>query len=254
MNPLVQFIEAARFLTRVPLPPSPQKSINLSDALLMFPVVGGFIGAFSGALLWAGMAVDLPFFLSAIIAVGGTIILTGGLHEDGLGDVADGFGGATTRESKLAIMRDSRVGTYGVLGLVLIVAARLGIFATLAEQTSPLPVVYILIAGAALSRGAMVGLITHLPPARKDGLAATLSPSFAVSITSYVLALAISVAALVQIISVLSVAITIATAFIAALVVALLAVRQIGGHTGDVAGAVQVIAEIACLSAVVAVI
>jgi len=254
MNPVVQFIEAARFLTRIPLPSSGQKSINLSEAMVMFPVVGIFIGAFSGALLWAGMVAGLPPYLSAIIAVGGTIILTGGLHEDGLGDVADGFGGGTSRKSKLSIMRDSRTGTYGILGLVLIIAARLGIFAALVEQTSPLSVIYILIAGAALSRGAMVGLITHLPPARKDGLAATLSPSFTASVITYVLALAISAVALVQVISVFSVAITIATAFIATLLVALLALRHIGGHTGDVAGTTQVIAEIACLFAVVALV
>jgi len=251
MNLAVQFIEAVRFLTRAPLPASGQKSLTLSDAFLMFPIVGGIIGAFSGLLLWAGMAVGLPAFLSAIIAVGATILLTGGLHEDGLGDVADGFGGGKDKTAKLKIMRDSRMGTYGVLVLVLIVAARLGIFVELSNRIPHLSVVYILIAGAALSRGLMVAVVSHLPPARKDGLSATLSPSFASSIITYVLALAITVVALVAVVSTTGIVLIITIALIAAFLMALLALRQIGGQTGDVAGAAQVITEIACLFAVV---
>ncbi len=220
----------------------------------MFPVVGSIIGAFSGFLLWTAMAVGLPPLLSAIIAVAATILLTGGLHEDGLGDVADGFGGGKDATAKLKIMRDSRVGSYGVLALVLSVAARLAAFATLAEQLPPLSVVYILMASAALSRGLMVAVVSHLPPARKDGLSATLSPSFASSIITYVLALAITVVALVAVMSATGIALAIITALVATLLLALVALRQIGGQTGDVAGAAQVIAEIACLFAVVALV
>ncbi len=254
MNPLAQFIEAARFLTRAPLPATGQKSITLNDAFLMFPVVGSLIGAFSGGILWAGVALGLPPLLSAIMAVGGTILLTGGLHEDGLGDVADGFGGGKDVAAKLKIMRDSRVGSYGVLALVLSVAARLAAFDALAGQLPPLSVVYILMASATLSRGAMVAVVSHLPPARKDGLGASLSPSFAGSMITYVLALALTVAALVSVMSATGIAITLLTALVATLLLALAALRHIGGHTGDVAGATQVISEIACLFAVVALV
>ncbi len=254
MKPVTQFIEAARFLTRVPLPVTGQKFIVLSEAFLIFPVVGALIGAFSGLLLWAGTGLGLTSFLAAVIAVGATIVLTGGLHEDGLGDVADGFGGGKTREQKLEIMRDSRLGTYGVLCLILAVAARLGILAALADQLPPLSVVFVLIAGAALSRGAMVGIVSHLPAARDDGLAASLSPSGLNSILTYGVSVTIALAVLLPVMAVFSAVLTIVLTAGATFLVAILALRQIGGQTGDVAGAAQQIAEISCLLAVVALI
>ncbi len=251
MNPIAQFIEAARFLTRIPLASTHQKTISLSETFSMFPVVGIMIGGFSGLLLCAGMIVGLPPFLSAIIAVGGTILLTGGLHEDGLGDVADGFGGGRTKQDKLKIMRDSRVGSYGVLCLVLSVAARLGALATLVEKLPLLFIVCILIASAALSRGLMVSIITILSPARKEGLSAALSPPLARSLLTCAVAGAITTVALWPVMSVFGILITLLITVIATGILAILAFRQIGGHTGDVAGAAQQIAEIACLFAVV---
>ena len=254
MNPLVQFIEAARFLTRAPLPSTGQKTFNLSEAFVMFPVVGAVIGAFTGLVLWLATAIGLPSFLAAIIAVGWTIIFTGALHEDGLADVADGFGGGKTRDQKLKIMRDSHLGSYGVLGLVLAIAARLWILAAVADQLPLHMVVLVLIASAALSRAAMVGIVSHLPPARSDGLAASLSPSPANTMLTYAVALAILFAALLPAMTALSAAIVVITAVVATALFAALALRQIGGQTGDVAGAAQQIAEISCLMAVVALI
>ena len=254
MNPVVQFIEAARFLTRVPLPCSSQKPIVLSEAFSMFPVVGALIGAFTGVLLWFGSAIGLPSFLAAILAVGGTIVLTGALHEDGLGDVADGFGGGHTREDKLNIMRDSRVGSYGVLCLVLMVAARLGLLVALIDTYTPLATLLILIASAALSRGSMVGIVSHLPPARVDGLTASLSPSRANTMLTYAVTLAILLAVLLPVMTALSAVIAVVTAVVASVLFAVVALRQIGGQTGDVAGAAQQIAEISFLMAVVALI
>ena len=254
MNPVVQFIEAARFLTRVPLPCSSQKPIVLSEAFLMFPVVGALIGAFTGVLLWFGSAIGLPSFLAAILGVGWTIILTGALHEDGLGDVADGFGGGHTRQDKLNIMRDSHLGSYGVIGLILTITARLWILAALADQLPLLTVVYVLIASAALSRGSMVGIVSHLPPARVDGLAASLSPSRTNTMLTYAVTLAILLAVLSPVMTALSAAIAVVTAVVATALFAVVALRQIGGQTGDVAGAAQQIAEISFLMAVVALI
>lgn len=254
MNPLTQFIEAARFLTRVPVPAACQVNFSLSDTFLMFPVVGVVIGAFSGALLWASIAVGLPPVLAAVGAVGGAILFTGGLHEDGLGDVADGFGGGSTREQKLDIMRDSRLGTYGVLALVLTIFARLGALTSLLELVSPVAVALVLIASAALSRGAMVGLVTVLPSARTEGLSAHISLPPLQGLIAYILALAFAIAALVPVISGLSILIAIMCALVATFLFGILALRHIGGHTGDVAGASQQIAEITCLFAVVALV
>ena len=151
-------------------------------------------------------------------------------------------------------MRDSRLGTYGVLCLVLSVAARLGILAALGAQLPPMAVVFILMAGGAVSRAAMVGLISHLPPARAHGLAASLSPSRLTSLLTYTIAVAIALAALLAVMAVSSAIIAIIAASVATFLLALLALRQIGGHSGDVAGAAQQIAEISCLLAVVALI
>jgi len=252
MKPAAQFIEAARFLTRAPLPSTGNKSIALSDAFVMFPVVGAIIGAFSGLVLWAGLALGLPPLPAAVIAVGATIFLTGGLHEDALGDVADGFGGGKSVTEKLTIMRDSHLGTYGVLCLILAVAARLGALAGLAEELSPLSVTFILIAAAALSRGSMVGIVTALPAARTDGLSATLSVQLPVALMAGALCLTIVLAALLPVLSMSGVLITLICAILATVILAVVALRQIGGHTGDVAGAAQQIAEIACLFAVIA--
>ncbi len=254
MKLVTQFIEAARFLTRVPLPYSSQKVVAFSEAFWMFPVVGALIGTFSGGLFWVALVIGLPSFLTAVIAVGGTIILTGALHEDGLGDVADGFGGGKTREQKLNIMRDSRVGSYGVLCLALMVAARLGVLMALIDIYTPLATLMFLMAGAAVSRAAMVGIVSHLPPARVDGLAASLSPSHANTMLTYAVALAIALVAVLPVLTVLSAAMAVITAVVATILFAVLALRQIGGQTGDVAGAAQQIAEISFLMAVVALI
>ncbi len=255
MNPVTQLLEAARFLTRIPLPQTGRERVELSDTFLMFPVVGIFIGAFSAVTLWLGLSVGLPPFLAAVVAVGATVLLTGGLHEDGLADIADGFGGGHSRDEKLRIMRDSHLGSYGVLCLVLMLAARLGVFANLIDRLPPLSVVYLLIASAALSRGMMVGLVTILPPARHDGLSASLRPATPLfAMAAYAVALVIAVMFLLAVVSGLNIAVIISTTLIATIIVAALAFRQIGGHTGDVAGAGQQLSEITCLFAIVAVV
>lgn len=254
MNLYAQLIEAARFLTRVPLPQTPQKSFNLSDTFMMFPVVGGLIGAVSGVVLVGAALVGLPPFLSAILSVTVTIFLTGGLHEDGIADVADGLGGGTTVERKLEIMRDSSLGTYGALCLFLIVAAKLSVLASLFGRVAPFyMIIAVLIASAALSRTMMVGLVSILPPARKDGVAASLDKlPKGRSLVAYGLALAIVAVALWPVLSLVGIGVAIVWAIFAACFIGALALSQIGGHTGDVAGAVQQLSEIAFLFAIVA--
>lgn len=79
--------------------------------------VGWLTGGATALALW-GAAVCLPVYLAVVLAFGARVLLTGALHEDGLADFFDGFGGGTTREKALAIMKDSHIGTYGVLGLI----------------------------------------------------------------------------------------------------------------------------------------
>jgi len=213
---------------------------NFVRAHRMFPVVGALIGAAIGLLCLALRATGLPDLASAALAVGGGMILTGGLHEDGLADVADGFGGGRDIASKLEIMRDSRLGTFGALALLVCLAAKLAALAALPDAQ----VVYGLIAAHALARGVLPMMSLNLPYARKDGLAANAGqPDAGMATVAIVIALVVALLALSW-----------ANAFWAAVVTALsalamawLAKRQIGGQTGDVLGAAEQVAETAVL-------
>ena len=112
--------------------------------------------------------IGLPDIVAAVLAVGAGALVTGALHEDGLADMADGFGGGNTPERKLAIMRDSRIGAYGVIVLVVVLAAKVGAISDLGSTGL---VAAALVAAAAASRAAMPAVMLWLEPARTDGLA-----------------------------------------------------------------------------------
>lgn len=186
-------------------------------------------------------------------------MLTGALHEDGLADTADGFGGGRSRERKLEIMRDSRIGTYGVVALVLVLSLRftalqdiasnlLSISDELDEATGQNSAVIIaLIAAGALSRAAMAVVWYLLPPARTDGLAAgSGTVSFGSAVAAAVIAALIAFATLPG----FAFIVACAAAVVLALAVAALAQWQICGHTGDVLGTAQQITEVAVLLAI----
>src|SRR5579864_5025125 len=115
---------AAAFLTRMPIPTPAVLPGRLAQASWAFPLVGVGVGLLGGLAYAFAAWLGLPTLAAALIAVAGTAALTGALHEDGLADTADGFGGGATPEAKLTIMRDSRNGAYGVLALIFSVALR----------------------------------------------------------------------------------------------------------------------------------
>lgn len=235
---------ALAFLTRVPVP-GDWRAADLAASVPWFPLIGAAIGL-AGALVY-GFAnwLGLPPWPAAAVALATTIWLTGALHEDGLADVADGFGGGRTPGDKLRIMRDSRIGSYGTLALVLAVLARTGAIATIAE---PAAVAAAMVSAGAVSRAALPAVMATLPPARTDGLAAgvgrphPLRAAAAVAIAALITALLLGGAAIGALIA----------GGVGALAVALLARRQLGGHTGDVLGAVQQLTEIGALFGAVA--
>jgi adenosylcobinamide-GDP ribazoletransferase len=231
---------ALAFLTRLPVRAErPWPEADLAASAPMFPVVGALIGL-AGATAYAlAVWLGLPPWPAAVVALATTIWLTGALHEDGLADVADGLGGAT-REAKLAIMRDSRIGSYGALALVLAVLARAGAIAGLAE---PWEVAAALVAAGAVSRAALPAVMAALPRARADGLAASAGRPHPLRAAA-----ALLIAALIALVLLGATApAALAAGALAALAVAVLARRQIGGQTGDVLGAVQQLTEIGVL-------
>src|SRR3954467_11941940 len=165
---LEDFKTAVAFLTRLPMP-HPQGAMpqNFVRAHRMFPVVGALIGAAVGLICLGLRFLGVPDLAAAALALGAGAILTGALHEDGLADVADGFGGGRDPAAKLEIMRDSRLGTYGALILMVGFVAKLSALDVLPDAW----VVQSLIAAHALARGILPAMSMSLPYARKDGLA-----------------------------------------------------------------------------------
>jgi adenosylcobinamide-GDP ribazoletransferase len=238
---LDDFKTATAFLTRLPMPhpqgPMPQ---NFLRAHRMFPVVGALIGAAVGLLCLALRAIGVPDLTAAALALGGSALLTGALHEDGLADVADGFGGGRDIAAKLEIMRDSRLGTYGAVILLVSFVAKCSALAVIPDRD----VVPGFIAAHALARGALPWMSINLPYARKDGLARNAGqPDGTTATIAAVLALVIALLSL-SFANALCAALAAAAS---ALGMALLAKRQIGGQTGDVLGGAEQVAETAIL-------
>ena len=248
-----QFLAASSFLTRLPLAywawarartdtPAP----SLADCAWAFPLVGLVIGAIGGIAYAVASALNLPPLAAALIAVGATALATGGLHEDGLADTIDGFGGGATREAKLAIMRDSRIGTYGVLALIFAIGLRAVALADIAARWHVLGA---LVAAHAVGRGVLPAALRWLEPARSDGLGAEAGkPTQNMTLIAFGIALGLALIG-VGIRAGLGAAIVVA---LVAATIGFLARRQIGGQTGDVLGAIEQGAETAALLAIAA--
>jgi len=235
--------------TRLPVGyPSPSRP--LGPALWAAPVAGVLIGALGGLAFWLALKLGLPIFLAAVLAVALQLLATGAFHEDGLADVADGFGGGRDLERKLDIMRDSRLGTYGALALALLLLLRCG---ALAGLGAPEPAFWALIAAGAAGRAPLALVMRWLPPARRDGLGAGAGrpPVVAVELalalgTAVLLAVFLPVFGWGKALAALALVALVTLAWVA------LSRRQIGGYTGDVLGALAVTAEAAVLLAAVA--
>ena len=230
------------FLTRLPLVhPQPVTGAELVRASWTFPIVGAGIGAFGALIYWLMHALGLPVFVCAVLAVAGTALITGCLHEDGLADTADGFGAGGTPERKLEIMRDSQIGVYGAAVLTLSLMLRVGAIASLVEPALVAPA---LIAAHAGARAVMPVFMRRVPRARQDGLSADagLPPQ-----RSSAMAVVIGLGALLLCLGLGATLIALLLVAAASGLMASLALKQIGGQTGDVLGAVEQTGEILIL-------
>jgi adenosylcobinamide-GDP ribazoletransferase len=238
--------DALRFFTRAPVGgPDASAPLDLNRFAWAAPIAGAAV-ALAGALVLALTGLlGLPPLLRAGLATAALVAATGGLHEDGLADVADGFGGGATRAMKLDIMRDSRIGAYGALALTLALVLRVGALAA-ALDGGFWRAALSLIVVAALSRAGALTPLALLDAARSDGAGAAagrLEPGAlaAAWCSALIIALALGLVSLG-----LAHALVAALASGgAALAMVALARRAIGGQTGDVAGAAQQLAEIA---------
>jgi len=233
------------FLTRIPVGGnSGADRLPLAASVWVFPFVGALVGLLGGLAYYVSQALGLPVAVSAALAVGALYVVTGGLHEDGLADVADGFGGGASRERKLAIMRDSRIGTYGVAAMVFSILLRVLAIASIADAMS---VVMALLVSGALSRAAIGPVMAALRAARPDGLSAMAGrPGGGQAFITMGIA---SIGAIVLLGFGLGIGVTV-LALAVILLVAALAKKQIGGQTGDVLGTTAQCVEIAALLAI----
>jgi adenosylcobinamide-GDP ribazoletransferase len=231
-------LSAFALLTRLPLPDHRGTG---AESAWAWPLVGAVLGAIAAAVASAGLWLGLTYGVTSVLVIAALAMLTGGLHEDGLSDTADGLFGGWTKERRLEIMKDSRVGSYGVLALVLVTLARWSAVNALLVFGGHWAV---LVAAGALSRAPMALIMALLPNARGSGLShATGRPSQTTALVGMSMAVAISIllagwAGLVMTLAALA----------AGVLVSILALRRIGGQTGDILGASQQLAEVACLA------
>ncbi len=234
---------AASLLSRLPLGQVELGATRpMAASAWAWPLIGALLGALAGLLALLATWLTLPAPLSAALALASLIAMTGALHEDGLADTFDGLWGGQDRARRLEIMKDSRVGSYGVLALLLALILRWSALSALFQAGWILAP---LVAAGALSRAPMALLMARLPNARGAGLAASTGrPEPQTALAALALACAIALLATGP-------AMLAATfwAGLATLALAGVARAKIGGQTGDILGASQQLAEIAALAA-----
>ncbi|BBO13664.1 adenosylcobinamide-GDP ribazoletransferase [Bradyrhizobium sp. TM102] len=233
---------AVSFVTILPVALSkPAADGTVARATWALPVAGLLVGLAGAFVYKVAIRFGLTPNIAALLALASTALITGALHEDGLADTADGLGGGRTRERKLEIMRDSRIGTYGVCALILSFGLRWSALAAIAD---PLLVTFALCAAHAAARAGVPAFMSLVPPARPDGLSASAgSPpgrSVAIAFALGTLALALALGPGKALVGLILLS-------LAGLLLARLAVRQIGGQTGDILGAFEQIGEILIL-------
>ncbi|WP_328804136.1 adenosylcobinamide-GDP ribazoletransferase [Roseibium aggregatum] len=249
---LADLAACTRFFSRLPLPrlgPSdnPDAAPYFRRVSRAAPLAGVLI-ALPAALLGLILGLTaLPPLATALIVVGTLAATTGALHEDGLADVVDGFFGGGTSERRLEIMKDSRIGTFGALALVLSVALRTILLSALLERFGPGEAMVLFLGAEALSRTLMVWQWSQLPSARPDGLGNRFGRPDTGAAGQAALFGALCLLPSAVALSVPALSLGLILAGIAAHGIGRLVLAKIGGFTGDVLGAVQQITALAFL-------
>jgi adenosylcobinamide-GDP ribazoletransferase len=266
------FLVAVQFLTRLPVPPMREFEPNWpSRSARYFPLVGALIGLI-GAGVWWLSSLCFPPSVAVGVSMSASLLLTGALHEDGFADVCDGFGGGASRESILAIMKDSRVGAYGAIGITMMLGLKWATLVSLPRASLP-----VLFVGAhMMSRWCATGLIWRLQYARTDADAKSRPFAGGLSTAEWVLSGSLGILAVLVLLALLPqtpmlppraldltavgdlpwarILLTAAAAAAAAILLAgAYFKKRIGGYTGDCLGAAQQLAELTFLLAALAV-
>lgn len=228
------------FFTRLPLPVFDFRGRSLAAAIWAAPVAGLAVGLIGAVVYATAERFGLAMGPAAALALAATLLATGCLHEDGLSDVADGFGGGKTRGLKLEIMRDSRIGAYGASALALSLLIR---WSALSQLVDPTQALFALVAAHAASRGLLGAFMHLLPSARSDGLSA------GAGTVAVETAIAGAVLGAVPLLLLGPGGAVVAVILLGLLFAAFraLCLNQIDGQTGDTVGALQQLGEITIL-------
>jgi adenosylcobinamide-GDP ribazoletransferase len=254
------FLVAIQFLTRLPVPHLAGFQTSwLSESARFFPLVGALVGIIAVGIWWI-----CSLFFPPLVAVGlmmsASLLLTGAFHEDGLADVCDGFGGGRTRDAMLAIMKDSRVGAYGAIGVATMLGLKWSVLVSLPYAAFPM----IVIGAHVVSRWCAISLIWRLPYVRADAEAKSKPLAGSLSGVDWLLSGVMGTLILLPALLLIDAAARsrLALALLAALtlsgITTVLAAGyfkgRIGGYTGDCLGATQQLAELSFLLAALGVL
>lgn len=230
------FLTALMFFTRIPVKLANFADADLNKSTRYFPLIGILVGIFGALVFWVCDKI-LPLEIAVLLSMAATILLTGAFHEDGLADAVDGLGGGWSKEQVLTIMVDSRIGSYGAIGLVLILLTK---YQALSYQAAPLiPVT--LIAGHAISRLCAVLVMATQSYVKSEGKSKPLATQL--NLAELIIATFFGLLPLAFM----------ELSFLLALIPVILVwcwfsmkiKRRIGGYTGDCLGAMQQLTEVA---------
>ena len=243
LDQYAELVAAVRFLSVLPLPEYPRHSDHATVPQRVgsgyYPLVGLLLGLLL-SLLVVVAAPHLPILALAALLVVGLVLLTGGLHLDGLMDACDGLFGGSTRERKLEIMRDSRVGSFGVLGAACVLLLKWSFLSSLGAAQ----LIQALVITLPCARWAMVVALRAFPSARVTGLGAafrqTVTPGSLLQAGITAMVIALLAGGLVGAVSWL-------VATLLALALGACVTRSLGGLTGDIYGAIAEITEVILL-------
>ena len=233
------FFTALMFFTRIPCP----KWVNhdpeyLRKSSKYFPLVGILIGGI-GASIFYGFSFLFSLEISLLLSMFSTIYATGAFHEDGFADVCDGFGGGWTKEKILLIMKDSRLGTYGTIGILLLLAIK---FSALRE-IAPIYIPLVIISGHSLSRFIATTLIFTHPYVRDTEDSKAKPAAKSMSVSMLMISAFFGIVPLVFFLNPL-ILLTLIPMYLSKMFLAAKFKKWIGGQTGDCAGAVQQLSEV----------
>ena len=250
LNGLRHFLLALQFFTRIPVTGRLAQWVGFSPAMLRasaawLPAVGGLVGAVGAAVFFGALAI-WPAPVAALLCTIATVLLTGAFHEDGLADVADGLGGSQNRERALDIMKDSRIGAFGALALVLALGLKIALLSTLAMQGTAFAAAVAVLTAHVLSRLAPLAVMRWLPYV---GGEASKSRPLADALSGHALGIALlcSLPAVGLLVFAHGAATGMAALLAGAMYTWIMASwfrRRLGGFTGDCLGAMQQVVEL----------